>query len=55
MMNTEVVFHIINIGGPVGKHKRGDDPIYVKFIDDCNGIKLPAPEERGIFTDGLGW
>ena len=41
--------------GPVGKHKRGNDPIYVKFIDDCNGIKLPAPEERGIFTDGLGW
>lgn len=41
--------------GPVGKHKYQGDPIYVEFIDECNGEKLPAPESRGIYTAGLGW
>ena len=41
--------------GPVGKYKRGNDPIYVIYIYECNDVILPPPEQRGIFTAGLHW
>jgi len=41
--------------GPVGSYERQGDPIYVQYIYECNGVVLPTPEERGIFTAGLGW
>lgn len=41
--------------GPVGNYKRGNAPIYVQYIYECNDVILPPPEERGIFTDGLYW
>lgn len=41
--------------GPVGNYKRGNDPVYVQYIYECNDVILPPPEERGIFTAGLHW
>ena len=41
--------------GPVGTYQSDGKPIYVQYVYKCNGVVLPSPEERGIFTAGLGW
>ncbi|MBQ9135848.1 MAG: SH3 domain-containing protein [Lachnospiraceae bacterium] len=53
--NTTTVCSFNPYWGPVGSYQSDGKPIYVQYIYECNGVVLPTPEERGIFTAGLGW
>lgn len=53
--NTTTLCSFNPYWGPVGSYQSDKKPIYVQYIYDCNGVVLPTPEERGIFTAGLGW
>ena len=36
---------------PAGERENGD-PIYMHCISECNGVRLPSPQARGIYTSG---